>query len=498
MQKKSLKISILINLIITLSIGTLTFIVNKYFADYMGAKDLGLMRLFTQMIAYLSLAELGLGMASTYALYKPLAEKDEKKINIIVSTIGSIYTKISIFILVIGLILNPIVPFFIKDEVVDKTIYIYWSLYVLNTGFSYVFAKYCILFTANQEFEYVRIIQGGSKILSQTLQIFTLIKYQSFIGFISLLILENVIQYIFYKIYYKKNYSYIVQVKEREKKISKDLLDLFWHKIAGLIVFNTDYIVISKFISLEMVGIYSSYLMIVAIIGTLISIVTNVISPKIGNFIANNNKESIYKLWKKINIIFIFVGVFSTYSTYKLINSFINLWLGKEYLLPNITIILIMINLFIQSTRIITEIFKNGCGFFNDIHLPLIESILNLSLSLILVNYIGINGVIIGTIASNVVIIYFAKPILVFKVCFNKNWSEYIKILIEYLVLTSLVVVINEVLFNKIIILKEILNWLDWIKTASVIVIVSIIVSLGIFILNKDFRENMMKLVKRS
>ena len=287
-------------------------------------------------------------------------------------------------------------------------------------------------------------------------------------------------------------------MKEREKKISKDLLDLFWHKIGGLIVFNTDYIIISKFISLTMVGIYSSYLMIVNIIGTLISIVTNVISPKIGNFIANNSKESTYKLWKNINIIFIFVGVFSTYSTYKLINSFIYLWLGKEYILPNITVILIMINLFIQSTRIITEIFKSGSGFFNDIHLPLIESILNLSLSLILVNYIGIKGVIIGTIASNVVIIYFAKPILVFKVCFNKNWSEYIKILIEYLVLTSLVVVINEVLFNKIIILKEISNWLDWIKTASVIVIVSIIVSLGIFILNKDFRENMMKLVKRS
>lgn len=169
------------------------------------------------MIAYLSLAELGLGTASTYVLYKPLAEKNLEKINIVVSTIESIYKKIALFVLIVGLVLNPIIPFFIKDSSLTKDIYLYWSLYVLNTSLSYGFAKYSVLFTANQEFEIVRIIQGISRIISQGLQILILLKYQSFVGFIFLLILENIVQYIFYK-----NYSYIKKLK-KEKKVSQKI-----------------------------------------------------------------------------------------------------------------------------------------------------------------------------------------------------------------------------------------------------------------------------------
>lgn len=485
-----------LNLLITLSIGILTFTVNKYFANYMGARELGLMRLFTQMIAYLSLAELGLGTASTYALYKPLAEKNFERISIVVSTIESIYRKIALFVLVVGLVLNPLIPFFIKDNSLTKDIYLYWSLYVLNTSLSYGFAKYSVLFTANQEFEIVRIIQGISKIVSQGLQILILLKYQSFVGFISLLILENIIQYVFYKNYYKKNYSYIKKVKEREKSISKDLVNLFWHKIGGLIVFNTDYIIISKFISLTMVGVYSSYMMITNIIGTLIGIVTNVIAPKIGNFISKNNKANIFELWKRINIIFIFIGVISTYMTYKLINPFINLWLGKEYILTSVTVFLIMVNLFIQSTRVIIEIFKNGCGFFSDIHLPIIESAINLILSLVLVYYLGINGVIVGTIVSNVIIILVIRPILIFKVCFNENWKSYIKILVEYLILVMVAIYISEILIDRFIDIREIETWINWIKNSAKILLLITSVSFIVFCLNEEFRKNLKLVIK--
>lgn len=491
MKSKSLKIEILFNLIITLSIGLLTFVVNKYFSEYMGAKELGLMRLFTQMITYLSLAELGLGTASTYALYKPLADKDINKVNIIISTIGSLYKKIGIFILVIGLLLNPIIPFFIKDKFLSGNIYLYWSLYVLNTAFTYSFAKYNILFTADQNFKLVRIIQGISRITSQCLQIFILLKYRSFTGFILLLILENLIQYIFYIQHYKKNYSYIKYVEDRSISLKKDLFNLFFHKIAGLIIFNTDYIIISKFISLTMVGIYSSYLIVVSIISTIIRILTNVISPKIGNYISKNNKEKIFKLWKKINIIFVFLGIIFTYMTFKLINSFIYLWIGKEYLLGTITVILIMINLFIIIIRIMTDIFKNGCGFFSDIHLPILEGIINLILSLILVQYLGINGVIIGTVASNIIIILIAKPILVFKECFDKDWKVYIKILLEYLILSTIVIFISEFIVNKFIEFNNIITWFDWIKTSIKLLIVTGTVSTIVFNWNKDFRENL-------
>ncbi|MEG2256358.1 MAG: polysaccharide biosynthesis protein, partial [Cetobacterium sp.] len=111
----------------------------------------------------------------------------------------------------------------------------------------------------------------------------------------------------------------------------------------------------------------------------------------------------------------------------------------------------------------------------------------NLILSLILVYYIGINGVIIGTVISNITIILLAKPILVFKVCFNKNWKNYIKILIEYLILGVIAIYISEILISRFIGIKELITWTSWIKESIKILLITTTVSIIVFCFNKDF-----------
>ena len=490
MKNEKLKYSIILNFIITMLIGFLTFIVNKYFNIYIGIEKLGLMKLFTQLLAYLNLAEIGLASASTYALYKPLAEKNYKQISIVINTITSLYNKIFLFILMIGLFLNPIIPFFIKDKIIDRSIYLYWSLYVISTALSYSFVKYSILFAADQKFLFVRLIQGGSRIFCQLLQILVIIKLQSFLIFILLLILDNVIQYVFYKLYYIKNYSYIFKTKIKDKSITNNLKNLFWHKVAGLVVFNTDLILISKFISLEIVGIYASYQMIIQMIMTIISIVLNVLRPKIGKYIAENSKENIFNYWKNLNILSLFVSMLFSVCTYKLINNFIFLWLGKDFILPKLTVILILTNLFVQCFRGITDIFKDGSGFFDDIHLPISEAVINFVISIILVQYIGLNGVIIGTIFSNILIICIARPILVFKRCFNKNIKNYIKIYGNYLLL----IVVSLLSYNfimKFVSLKVVNSWFDWILQGIIVGSITFVITFIIFLSNKDFRTNL-------
>ena len=487
---------IFLNFILTLFISLFSFLINRYFAFYLGVQNLGLMKLFTQLLAYLNLAEIGLASASTYALYKPLAEKNYKQISIVINTITSLYNKIFLFILLVGLLLNPIIPFFIKDKIVDKNIYLYWSLYVISTALSYSFVKYSVLFTADQKFGFVRLIQGGSKILCQLLQIFVIIKLQSFLVFILLLILDNIIQYIFYKIHYRKYYSYIFKTEIKDKSITKNLKNLFWHKIAGLIVFNTDLILISKFISLEVVGIYASYQMIIQMIMTVINIVLNVLKPKVGKFIAENSKENIFNYWKNLNILSLFSSILFSFCTYKLINDFIILWLGRDFTLPKLTVFLIMINLFVQSFRGITDIFKDGSGFFDDIQLPISEAIINFVLSIILVQYMGLNGVIIGTIVSNILIIFIAKPIMVFKRCFNKDIKDYIKIYGNYLIL----IIISLLSCNfilKFISLKNVNSWFDWIINGIIIGSITFIVTFIVFLSNRDFRNNLLSWRKK-
>ena len=150
-----MKKELIFNLLFTIITSIIVFIQNKIFIKYIGIEIFGIMKLFTQLLQYLNIMELGLGSASTFALYKPLIENNQEQISIIVSTIKSIYNKIAITILSLGVILTPFLPYLMKIEKFEKTIYFYWILYLVNTVSTYLYIKYVVLFTANQEFLYI-------------------------------------------------------------------------------------------------------------------------------------------------------------------------------------------------------------------------------------------------------------------------------------------------------------------------------------------------------
>ena len=490
-----MKKEIILNFIFTLTINLLGFIQNKYFVQYMGIEILGMMKLFSQLLAYLNIIEMGLGSASAFALYKPLAEKNHKQISIIVNTIENIYNKIGILLLGLGLLCIPIIPFFMKISNFSNVVYFYWILYVLNTVSTYLFIKYVILFTANQEFLYVRTIQSASIICFKILQVFCIIKFHSFFIYILLLILDNLTQWIFFRKHYKKKYSYITKVKEKYDGIKNDIKNLFWHKIGSLVVFNTDLIFISKFTDLKVVGIYASYQMIYQVLSTIVNILLNVISPKIGKFIAEYTKQEVYIHFKKYNILFCFISIIFTYCTFVLMDSFIILWLGKDFILSKFTLKLICFNIFVNLFRGNLEKFKEGAGFFDDIKAPILESIINLVTSIVLGLKLGLDGVIIGTIISNISIILIYKPILVFERCFDKNVKDYIKIYGNYLILIiTSIFSCNFIL--KFISLKTVNSWFDWIINGVIVGSITFIVVFIVFLNNKDFRDNL-RIMKR-
>lgn len=490
-NNKNLLYSVIINLVVTILLSLLSFIINKKFSIYMGKENLGLMKLFTQLLAYINVIEIGIAPASTFALYKPLLNKNYEQISIVINTIKSLFNKISILILIIGISLNLGLNLIIKDIFFNRIVYLYWSLYVINTSLSYKFITYNILFLADQKILLIKTIQGISKIISQIFQIIMIVKYQSFLYFIIFLFLDNILQYIFYKIYYKKYYSEILNFRTNKKDYSiiKNLKNLFWHKISVVVIFNTDFIIISKFISLEIVAIYASYKMLTAVLSTILNTIIFVLKPKIGNFIVVNSKENIFNYWKKLNIIFLGIGIIFTFSFYKLANKFIFLWLGKEYIFNDITVIFIAINLFFECTRGMIDIFKEGSGFFDDIHLPISEAIINFMVSIILVQYLGVNGVIIGTIISNILIIYIARPILVFKRCFDKSFKVYIKIYVTYLILIMISLLSCNFISKFLLSIEEFNSWNDWIVGGILTSIASLIIVFIVFCSNEDFRN---------
>ena len=483
-----MKKDVILNFIFTFFTSLLLFFQNRYFIQYLGIETLGIMKLFSQLLQYLNIVELGLGSASAFALYKPLAERNQEQVSIIISIIKSIYNKISLLLLGLGILVTPFLPYFMKMKNFTNDIYFYWIFYVVNTVSTYLYIKYVILFTANQEFIYVRFIQSISKIFYQILQIIFIIKFHSFLLFILLLLLDNLTQYIFFKIHYKKKYSYIYKTTERYYELNRDIKNLFWHKVGTLVVFNTDLILISRLVSIEIVGVYASYQLIVQMLSTIIGIVINVIRPKIGKFVSINSNGIVYFIFKKINIIFMMIAIFFSYVTYKVINNFVVLWLGIGLGLSRLTVILICINILINIFRTIVDVFKDSCGFFDDIQSPILESVINLVFSIILGIKYGLNGIIIGTIISNIVVILIYKPILVFKRCFDKDIKEYIKVYGNYLILLIISLFCLNIA-TKPFIRENINSWLDWIIYATTISAITGVVLFIVFLLNKEFRN---------
>lgn len=428
--------NIVVNGFFTLSIGLYQFVINRYFVDAMGVDTLGLMRLFTQLLGYLNLADLGIASASAYALYKPLAENDRDRIGIIMNTMRGFYTRVAIFVLVLGLPFMFSLGYITNSNELPLEVYAAWMLYVVNLSVNYLFARYSVLFTADQKFSYVRIVQGVGKLFSCTLQLFAIVFAHSFLLFCLAMLVENLFSAALYIMKYRNGYQFIPHMKEKDRGILTDIKNLFWHRIATIIVFNTDYLVLSKFTSLKVVGQYSTYLIITQMVMMIVNIIAPAVSPSIGAFIATKSKWDVYNQWRQYNVLFYYIAAGASLMCLWLIQPFVSLWMGDGLLLNNLTMFLIVANMHMTIARQATATFKANAGFFDDIYVPIGEALLNLVVSLVLVQYLGVNGVIIGTILSNVIFVHIIQPILVFHRCYDLNSWCYLRDVVKVLMPT--------------------------------------------------------------
>ncbi|WP_439841687.1 lipopolysaccharide biosynthesis protein [Aeromonas taiwanensis] len=430
-EKVFIEESILKNAVVsvffTIIIGLLSFIINTVFGRQLGDEALGLLRLFSQLIGYLSIAELGVGAAAISLLFKPLNTKDYKKVASILHTVSYFYNYAAWCVLIVGLLLNFALAFILNEVSID--IYIYWSLFVVNVGVTYIYAKYPILLSSDQRFGLVQKVKNTIKIFVQSTQIITLIYVESFAVFILLMIVGNLIEFTFYKFFYKKNYADLIQLgrlKTRDKALISRTWQVFFHKITGVIVHGTDYIIISKFIGLQVVAIYSSYMMIIQFVQLLINNVAQVITPRVGNAFVTKKKPELILIWRNVLSINCYMAAVIVCCMYVGLIDVVKLWMGESYSISTMTLILIIINVYINISRSTLDVFISASGYYKYLHLPVIEALVNLSSALILVRLYGLEGIITASIISSTLVVVLWKPILVYNKIIGINWGRYV------------------------------------------------------------------------
>lgn len=442
------KKNMLFSLISTLFTMLLTFANRTIFIYTLGLNYLGLNGLFTNVLSFLAIAELGIGNAISFSLYKPLVKKDNVKIVSYLNLFRISYKIIGSVITIIGLLLIPFLDVFVNlDESVSINYQVIYLLFLMNTVSPYFFLSYkSSLLYADQKAYIVSKVDLICNTISIAIQFLVLLFFRNYYLYLVVGIIVVTIKnyFIAHKVdkYYPEvqNKQLMELTKDEKKNLAKNVFSLSLTKISGVIYSSTDNIIISTFINTITVGLYSNYTMIVNMIKSLISALFSTLTASIGNLNAEDNKEHLYVVFIRLNFINFWLYGFLFICLNNLINTFILVWVGEYALFSPQVVLLISLMFLIPGLNNVVNIYKDACGlYWQTKYRALATAIVNLVVSLVLVQYIGIEGVFLGTIIAYLTTIYVKDPIIVYKECFQKSVkSYYVELSLRVLLLMGL------------------------------------------------------------
>lgn len=434
------------------AIGIIVNLITRFvFIRFLAQEYLGIDGLFTNLLSILSLVELGIGPAMTFSLYKPLAQKDEKKIGALMNLYKNSYNVVGILIIIIGLAITPLLPMFINQMPNIEEINVIYILFVLNSGFSYFYAYKRSLIIADQKKYIATFYRYLFFVILNICQIVILMITKNYLLFLVAQILFTVIENIAISKKTQQLYPFLKDhkkeklEKETKKEISKNIVAMTIHKIGGVVVKSTDNIILSKFVGLTPVAIYSNYYLIINAVNTVLMQVFNSITASVGNLNVTENKKKLTDIFEKIFFVNFWIYSFSSICLYILLNHFINIWIGNNYLFSVSIVTIIVINFYITGMRNTVLTYRDALGlYWQDRYKAIFESIINIVASIIFVKMFGTFGVFLGTFISSITTCLWVEPYVLYKYGLKEKVCKYF---LKYFIYTIVFLIVGLITF---------------------------------------------------
>lgn len=406
----------------------------------MGVQYLGLNSLFTSILQVLNLAELGVGSAMIYSMYKPIAEDNNATICALMNLYRTYYRGIGLVIATVGAILTPFIPKLISGDVPNEiNIYV---LYLLNLGATvlsyWLYAYKNSILQAHQRTDIVSRVTLVTNTIQYAFQLLVLWLFRDYYLYVIVMLAAQALTNIATAVVADKLYPQFKpfgDVSEKERKtINRKIRDLFTSKIGAIIYDSADTIVISAFLGLTILAVYQNYFYILSAITGLITVAFSSCTAGIGNSIVTETKEKNYDDLNKFTFIICWVAGFCAVCLLCLYQPFMELWVGRDLMLPLNAVICFVVYFFVRQLNNLFNTYKDASGMWHeDRFRPLISALTNLVLNLILVKFIGIYGILISTVVA---ILFVGMPWLLhnlFTVIFDiKNLWFFLKKLSFY------------------------------------------------------------------
>lgn len=470
----------------------LSFISRTIFIHVLGVEYLGIGGLFSNILSLLSLTQLGLDTAINFKLYKPLADNDEKRIRVLMKFYKQCYRIIGCVILILGLLLIPVLPWLIKDygklaELGISAPFIF-LLYLMQSVSSYWFFAYrtTIVKTAQKMYllNIVDIFVDLARILSQ---IAVLIIFHDFIVYVSLVIFFTFFRNGINAVIAQKMFptAFISEKesisKEERNGIFKDCGALFTFRISRVVLKSTDNLVISSIIGLAAVGLYSNYLLFYATIHNFLDQIYRSVKASMGNLYAKEGLGKNYFIFEVMNFVTIILNGIACIGIAICANEIITLWLGERYIIPQPFPILLGIEILFNGLKVNLLQVRNISGAFRQVwKRPILGCIINLAVSIILCKYIGIIGVVIGTITADVLTNFMVDPRIIHKYSFKnyKPVSYYYKKNCLFLLILALIYIFDFYICKSV---KMSNDYIALVVHITIIVVTVPVVYIGLY-----------------
>ena len=467
----------------------LSLVGRNIFLQILPIEYLGINGVFTDIFVMMSLADLGLATAMAYSFYKPLAEKDEEKITALVTLYRKLYNLIALVITVVGLALLPFLDYVINTDIEIPHLRLYYLIALFNTVVSYLFAYKQSLISADQK---MYIIQRFStwmaifKIIFQTLVLYITHSYTAYlcVGIVNAIAYNLLVNH-----QANKYYPYILKRaeidSEEKKKIYSNVASVFIYKVSSVIMDGTDNMLISVIVNTAMVGIYTNYLTVINRITQLVGSLFWSITASVGNLMAEGDHNRIKKTFDQMMVMADWVGAFAVVCIFCLIQDFIGLFFGWDYILDMPTVVAVLMNVYYSIVVYPVIMFREATGLYKRVRwIMLICAFENLLLSIILGRTYGAFGIILASFISKLTTTFWFEARLLHKEIFkDKQYKYYLK-MISNVVTMLLFGFVTYLISSKI----NVTNLLVWLVKGCVCTIMINVLYLLRYLRNDDFK----------
>ncbi len=400
----------------------LGFCTRVVFTHTLSEEYVGINGLFTDILNVLALSELGIGTAITYALYKPIAEKDIEKQKSLMQIYRQFYRIVALIVLAAGLLVIPFMDLLIRNETQVENLTFLYLLYLANSVISYLLVYKRTLIEAYQ-LSYIGVLyQTVFLILQNAVQMLVLVTTQNFTLFLTILIACTLLNNLCISKKANRMYPFLKDkqvkplMKEEKQGIYQNIRAMLMHKIGNVVVNNTDNLLLSSLVGIVSVGMYSNYYLVIGSVRQVLNQAFQGITASVGNLGVEESKERVQRIFEAAFFIGQWMFGFAAICLFELLTPFVELSFGSQYVFNgNITFVLCL-NFYFTGMRQATLVFRDSLGlFWYDRYKSLAEALINLVVSIVLGVKFGVLGIFIGTLCSTLLTSLWVEPYMLYK-----------------------------------------------------------------------------------